>query len=771
MHRIYLLAWFVLASSGLQTIKGQVADSCNLIISGTIKDEHDLSVLDYSTILLVETGEGTAANEDGEFAISGVCPGKYTLRYSHVGCETRDTIIRIQDHMVIELYLEHHAELLEMIEVHAEGLRGQASQSEESISGEELEKLQGRSLAHALSQITGVNILSTGPNVMKPVLHGMHSSRILIFQNGLRQESQDWGVDHAPEIDPFLGDRLTVIKGAGAVQYGTDAMGGVILVDQRRLESGAPLSGSARLLAGSNAGSAAAAIDLHKGNNHFVWRVHGSGGIAGDAKAPDYRVTNTASKEYSFLGVAGFVSDKSRIEVSYSLFSANIGILRAAHIGNLTDLELALNSDKPLIIEEFDYRIEQPRQQVYHHILKGDGNLHTSYGDWNVQYGIQWNRRKEYDIRRGVREDIPSLDLSLVSHSADLVLDHKILFSNMKGKAGLSWKYQNNENIPGTGIRPLIPDYNLIAPAVYLAEQWISSKWTFELGLRYAFHHLEVKRFDENNILETPEFEYHNYAATTGIVWRAGNTLRASSNFGLSTRAPNVHELYSEGLHHGAAAIEEGDPSLRQERSLKWMQSVDWKPGRVHIELTAFQQWFRDFIYLQPGEEPRLTIRGAFPVFNYTQTDAFLWGTDVSVSVDLSRDFSLHSMFSMVRAEDQATGNPIYGMPADRMQHEIAFTPEKGLEGAKKTGIFIRYEHVWRQNRIPGGTDFAEPPNSYDLLHAGASMEWVIRGNILVTGVSVVNLLNASYREYLNRLRYFADEPGRNFELLLQYKF
>lgn len=34
-----------------------------------------------------------------------------------------------------------------------------------------------------------------------PVIHGLHSNRILILNNEVRQEGQQWGADHAPEID------------------------------------------------------------------------------------------------------------------------------------------------------------------------------------------------------------------------------------------------------------------------------------------------------------------------------------------------------------------------------------------------------------------------------------------------------------------------------------------------------------------------------------------------------------------------------------------
>lgn len=90
-------------------------------------------------------------------------------------------------------------------------------------------------LAQSLSRINGVTMLQTGNNISKPVIHGLHSNRILTINNGVRQEGQQWGNEHAPEIDPFVANKLTVIKGVDELKYGSDAIGGVVIVEPRAL--------------------------------------------------------------------------------------------------------------------------------------------------------------------------------------------------------------------------------------------------------------------------------------------------------------------------------------------------------------------------------------------------------------------------------------------------------------------------------------------------------------------------------------------------------
>ena len=185
----------------LNNIWAQTSE-CNLTFKGKILDEHDRSPLDFASIQLKETGQGTICNENGEF---------------------NKNIEKI-------IFLEHHTELLSEIQVKAQKDLEQPSQSSVKINKIQLEKLEGKNLGDILSKMNGISTLKTGGSISKPIINGLHSQRILIYQNGVRFFGQDWGVDHAPEIDPDVAKEIIVIKGAGTVKYGGDAMAGIILV-------------------------------------------------------------------------------------------------------------------------------------------------------------------------------------------------------------------------------------------------------------------------------------------------------------------------------------------------------------------------------------------------------------------------------------------------------------------------------------------------------------------------------------------------------------
>src|SRR5690606_29044934 len=181
--------------------------------------------------------------------------------------------------------------------------------------------------------------------------------------------------------------------------------------------------------------------------------------------------------------------------------------------------------------------------------------------------------------------------------------------------------------------------------------------------------------------------------------------LTLSSHLGWTRRAPHVHELFSEGLHQGAAAIEEGDSSLVPEEALKWVTTLDWEKKPLKISGSVALQSIRDFIYLNPTGEPRLTIRGAFPVFEYVQDDVFLYGGDLSIAVMLPEQFAWLSELAMIRARNRSRDAFLFGMPSDRMRHTLSWGSVNGRVDAE-----ISYAYVWEQIRVPEVGDYAPPP-------------------------------------------------------------
>lgn len=788
----FILAFFLSTSFAL------AQTHCVFDLKGKVTSADGREPIPFANIVVISGDSKVVltSKEDGLFELQSLCEPEVTLLVKFIGFQVHEKayVLSSGDNN-IEVELRVDIKNLGEVTIEEEKIAEIVTVQRNEISAEALNRSAGASLGEALTQISGVNMLQTGPTIAKPVIHGLHSNRILILNNGIRQEGQNWGQEHAPEIDPFVANNLKLVKGAAAVKYGSDAIGGVILVNPAELPNKPSFSGKFNTLGASNSGLYASSALFEggvKGLDGFGWRVQGTFKRGGDAQSANYRLTNTGTKEQNFSMGLGYHKDNAGVEIFYSSFDAELGVLRSAHIGNLTDLATAIDSDRPLFIEDFSYDINNPFQGVRHQLLKANGHVDIKdVGEFSLQYGLQNNERKEFDVRRAGRSTIPALSLDLVTHTLDVDLDMSASGS-WKWDVGASFLYQTNENNPETGIRPLVPNFDNWTAGAHIIGRFIKSKYELEFGGRYDFRHYLVKRFDRNNNLQKPEFDFNNFTGSVGSVFFLSDDLTLRSNVGTAWRAPHVNELFSEGLHHGAAGIEEGNEELIAEKSVKWINSLEKYTERYSLSISAYYNLITDYIFLRP-ESVELTIRGAFPVFRYQQTDALIYGFDTDFEYRFSDRFEVNTKLSLIRAKDRKLDSPLINIPTSQLEGSAVYNFNEGR--LKKPFVSAGFRAVSRQNNAPrvvsitevlsansSDTDlFASDPSIFDFvappdgyinfnLSAGFDLEFQNEKRLNVF-MSVDNLLNNSYRDYLNRFRYYADDLGRNISIKLGYTF
>ncbi len=749
--------------------------ACTLTLNGVVQDEHDAMGLDLADVRVVELGRSVLADEQGRFVVDGLCAGVYTLRVAHIGCAPVEVKVRVPKDDVVRIRMEHHAEELKEVEVARARPDENVGQGHKSIDKDAMEKEAGRTLGEMLARIPGVTTLNSGPTISKPVIHGLSGNRVLILNQGVRQEDQQWGTEHAPNLDPLSSERITVVKGAASVQYGSDALGGVVITEPVELPREGGITGEVRgigMFNGRGGGGNGMLQGGVKGVRGLGWRVQGSGRSLGDSEAPGYMLSNTGLHEAGGSASIGFRDHRWNASTYYSFFRRELGILRAAHIGNLTDLQNAIAGGDPWYAGEFSYTIDAPRQTAAHHLVKAEAGCAISERDRIVlTYGYQADDRQEYDIRRAGRDAKPALDLWLATHTADAVLKHWI-GKRMHGKVGVSGVSQENTNMPGTGVRPLIPDYRKRSGGAFLLEHYpLSRRVELEAGTRIEATRLDVAKYDANDSLIRPRHDFVNNAVSVGADWSVCDSVRLRFNVGTAFRPPHVSELYSEGLHHGSAAIEEGDASLRNERAVKATMDLEATAmkGRLDVDVTLHGGRIDDFIYLRP-DGIRLTIRGAFPVFRYVATDAFLHGLDATIKYHITGPWSWRLRGTAVRGRDLVRDEWLFQMPADRMENALLFERTmsgnwRALECAATSLV------VAAQERIPSGLDFAAPPGGYHLIGLSASATRTLGKGELRVGLQVYNLFNTRYRDYLDRFRYYADARGMDLTVWVRYAF
>lgn len=745
---------------------GLFAQNCEYSIQGTVRDKHTDEGVPFAKISIADRQINVLTDSAGNFVIHQLCAGKATLRcIPHFGCEPVWMDILIPLESIIEFIVETHA--LDLDEIAVDVFRfSKESQNRMTIETNDLSKISGNTLGEQLSRVPGLTTLNTGSSIVKPVINGMHSNRLVVVNNGIRQEGQQWGSEHAPEIDPNLASTLEVIQGASGLQYGPDAIGGVIIVSPEKLRYTLPLSAWIKLGGNSNGkggySSALVSGSLFK-SGKLAYRIHGTGRMNGTQSTPEYLLKNTALKEFSFSAAVGYRDRAWEVDAFYSRFTTNLGIFTGSHIGNLTDLNNAFQADKPSSIGKFTYQLENPKQFVQHHLSR----LNVLYR-WNENIstsliaGYQYNLRQEYDLHKGYNDsikepDLPAFELNLWTNTLELKTEIKHS-KFLKSFVGISGLKQSNAYAG----RFFVPNFIKTQIGAYYTGIYEKSLWSFDYGIRYDFSSLSVFIYD-NNELTNPEKRFQNASYSLGLSRVMGHHWIVRFNLGSAWRPPSINELYSDGLHHGAASIEIGDDQLEKEIVYNAQFGIEYKSNFARINLSGFYNYFDGYINLQPSLPPALTIAGAFPVFNYRQSNVRFYGINGQFEIPIVKWLMYQAQGNILIADDLDFLQPVYGIPSNRLTQRLKYTYTFPKD---KWNAFIEIEglNVFQQTRFTENMDYVNPPDAYFLLNCQAGISKKIsKEQTLQFIVSCSNLTNKSYRDYMNRFRYFADDLGRNW--------
>ncbi|MDB4347393.1 TonB-dependent receptor [Bacteroidia bacterium] len=752
---------------------------CNINITGSVVDLGTGKGLGLVHVHVQELELEQISDSTGKFVFSGVCPGKYHFSFSHIGCESYDLFLVIDQDTMIEVQMDHSFHVSKGVAVKGKHTN-HSIQRVELIGEKAIEENPNANLGSMIEGVTGVSTLKNGNAIAKPVVHGLYGNRITILNHGIAQAGQQWGNDHSPEIDPQSANRISVIKGVSALQYPGSNLGSVILIQSKKIVPEPHLHGKVGYFFESNGLSNGTHLQLQKGAPFLSWRLNISAKQSGDRKTPDYFLTNTGQKELNAsLQLEKRWSQRSFGEFYISSYNTELGVLRGSHIGNLTDLNEAFDRTIPFFTQnEFSYTIASPKQVVHHHLLKVHQKFYiTDSLSLDLTYAAQLNNRKEFDVRRGGRSDLPALSLRQLNQYAAAQIE-KELKADWKLIGGIQFNYIDNTNNAETGIIPLIPDYISFKNSAYFLVKKKRKRSLLEMGARYDHVQQNVATISQTLPREILRYanQFHNWSSSLDWSLPLGAHKELVSNIGLAMRNPAINELYSGGLHQGVSGIELGNPDLKSERSVKGTVALNGDiREKWFFELLGYYQQIGNYVYLQPQNQFQLTIRGAFPVFKYEQTDAQLYGADASILRQISTSWSAKFKYSYLRGDDLSNKTPLIFMPSNNVGLDLVYELPKHIEIGKSelenTAISVTNRYVFKQSHLNIEQDFIAAPDAYFLLGLKASTNAQWSKSRLHFFVKVSNALNTNYRDYLNRLRYFADDMGINITLGGNLKF
>ena len=491
-------------------------------------------------------------------------------------------------------------------------------------------------------------------------------------------------------------------------------------------------------------------------------------------------LNNTAAAEANFSAAIGMQQETGAAELFYSRYENESSVFYGSHIGNLDDLLARFEIGRPLTTYPFSYSIQAPKQKVVHHLLKAKAYYFLPFGGkLTAQYAFQKDIRQEFSVRRLDRTRIPALNMWLTTHLAEVFWENMDA-PHWKTLLGGSFSLQDNYNQPGTGVVPVIPNFASVGYGAFAIEKYHKDNWNAEAGLRYDYKYLSADGYDMYSQRYGGEHNFHNITYSLGGAWQATPHSSLSSNIGVAWRAPQVNELYSSGLHHGAGTYNLGEASLSPETGAKWITSLSYNhPDRgVRLTADAYVQLIKNYIYDYPTGEVRTLFSGVYPIFQYTQADAFFRGVDIDASVRLAKWGALAQSLSyglrgsVVFANELKTHRYFPFIPAPRLSQSLEWKSQpKGLFQSLEASI--GHTFVAKQTRFePSQELVATTPDAYHLFEAAIGGTIAIgEQQTLSVRLSAENLFNQLYKEYTNRFRYYAHDLGRNVYLRLNYNF
>jgi iron complex outermembrane recepter protein len=771
-----LVALCIVVSGLLMAVRA-TGQNCNYKITGVVTDAQRHPVVGAVIRIETDTTKGDVTDTGGVFTIRNVCNGHNVLTCRADGFTTAVAHIDVSNDSRIEFALSADKNQLHEVVVNGVRMQDLHTVAHTELKGLQLLQSRGKSLGEALKQLPGLNAIQNGPTIAKPVIHGLHSNRVLILNNGVRQEGQQWGSEHAPEIDPFVANRLSVVKGAASVRYGADAIGGVVLLDPDPLPSKKGIGGDVYAIGQTNGrmGTTSATLQGKPGKQQdgLAWRVQGTLKRAGNFRTPDYYLKNTGLEEQDGSATVGYKKKRLEVAAYYSVFHTKNGIFEGSHAGNITDLRAALSRDKPATQSYFSYDIARSYQEIYHDLAKVSAAYRfANEGKLEFSGARQKDLRDEYDISLPytLSEELkrkPQVSFQLITHSGELVYTQPTR-SGFSGSAGLAGNTQGNVF---RGIRYLIPNFRTYTGGLFGIERYSLEKITFEIGARYDYRWQRVYQRDPVTLRTyNTTLTFSNATATGGIIYRPEERLTLTGNVGTAWRAPSVNELYIHGVHFSDATYQDGDSTLKSERAINSGITAAWNGKKLRGEMDVYYNHIGNYIYESPQAQPVTLLSGTFPAFRFTQDNVGIRGLDASVQYDVLEHVTLQSRATLVRGYNYTAKDWLIYMPADRYENGVTFNLHE-LGFMQEPYVSMENVTVLTQTRVPPGIDFAPPPKGYSLLNASVGFAAPVGRHKLQFDITAANITNTRYRDYLDKFRYYANNIGINFIVKCKYSF
>jgi iron complex outermembrane recepter protein len=759
-------------------------------LTGTITDKTDNTQLFGATVYIPDLKQGATTDINGHYTIANLPAGSFLVEVRYLNYNTQVQTVAINGNTTQNFVLQET--VAEVQEVIVTGVSKATDLRKSPVPAIIISKnamlQQGSSnIIDAIGKQPGINQLTTGSAVSKPIIRGLGYNRVVTLNNGLRQEGQQWGDEHGIEIDEYSIDRVEVIKGPGSLMYGSDAMAGVInLLAPQPIDNGKIIG---NLLTNYQTNNRLMGISgMTAGNiNGINWMARvSSKQAAAYTNRYDGRVFNSGFNEVDFNGTIGINKKWGYSHLSFSSFNQNIGMVEGGRdsLGHFTrDVATNDTTVEAATVPQNElntYTLGIPRQRVNHNRVSLQNLFILGKSRLGVNLSYQQNQRREFGDALTPNSYQPYFLLQTFSYDIKYYLPE---IHGWETTVGLGGMQQQNKN---KGIEFIIPAYNLFDYGLFAVTKKTFGKLNLSGGVRFDERLLQsdalyldanktpVPQAGTDTEIRFPSFKrnFSNVTGSVGGTYSVNRRLLLKLNVARGFRAPNMSELAANGKHEGTLRYEYGNVNLHPEASLQADLGASYTSEHITFEASVFQNRIQNYIYQQKlasanGGDSIADPTNPVPAYQYTQGNATLTGGEISIDIHPHPWDWLHfqNSFSYVQGVNNSAANDsskhLPFMPPAHYQSELRANLKKAGKYLKNPYVFVQYDVYFAQNKVLSENSTETATKDYQLLNAGAGTAITnTKGNTLFNiYITANNLLDAAYQNHLSRLKYADQNP------------
>jgi iron complex outermembrane receptor protein len=724
-------------------------------ITGFVTDSQDQPVM--ATVYIPKLEKGTLCDLDGSYQIGNIPNGTYDIVYSSMAFETISMKLSFNNDQEVVNNVQLKESVVEMEEIIISTpfhkLQSENVMRVDKVTNSKLLSTGAINLSQGIDLIPGVNSISTGNGIGKPVIRGLSSNRVLTYTQGIRLENQQFGDEHGLGISNSGIESVEVIKGPASLLYGSDALGGVLYFNPEPFGRIGKTSVDINSGYFSNTLGSATNMGFRTSGEKFKFLIRGAYSTFSDYKTgSNLRVTNSRNNDFDIKSGIRFQNSTFKSTLRYNYNRSNLGLPES--MGEQS-------TSKELLL---------PYQEIDNHILSLDNSFFFSESNLQVKLGFVHNDRREFEDEEDEAhyiygKRVPDNEAALRMKLSTYTYDIKYTLPEM-GKfetiAGIQGMIQNNENF---GEEILIPDAQKFDLGLFATTHYHLETIDLQAGMRYDFRNIESDPARDpmaEDHIEAIDRNFNSFNAALGGKWNAGEKFIYRLNLASGFRAPNLSELASNGVHEGTNRYEIGNAALRNEQNIQVDLSAEYNDDHINVMVNGFYNSISDYIYLSPTGE----VNDENPVYNYLQSNAELFGGEAGFHIHPHPLDWLHieTDFEMVIGKLK-DGSDLPLIPAHKLSNTLRINFKDG-KMIKEPDFFLTYSNTFDQDRT---STFETPTRGYDLLSLGGSLKINIDSFVIQLMANVTNLTDEDYISHLSRLKGDGiSNMGRSYNLNLK---